>query len=176
MAKSKIITSEIWAEIRTRYQMGDGIREIARSFNIDPSNLQRRLKKEGVVSGELSKVVIEHEREVLKKMAEIPEKVQQLTTPQQQPFVQQVFDKKKEQLSVVNDITDIALKLHKNLLIQVNNLANPANKNGYKPHEAASVLRSLGMSYDTLLKQMGINPDLETNGNTAKELTIKLID
>src|SRR6266550_2705138 len=43
----RIITNATWAEIRTAYASGIGLREIARNMNISPGTVLARAKREG---------------------------------------------------------------------------------------------------------------------------------
>jgi len=155
-----------------RFQIGDALRDIARDYNYDIGNLSRRFKKAGVVQGELQPLLKKQYKKAMDIASAITPAIQRRTTPIQQEGLKKILTKRAEQLLTINEITDVALKLHKNLLIQVNNLAAKGN---YKPHEAASVLRTLGMSYDSLLKQMGIeqsNPDKPPEGEGVKTYEI----
>ncbi len=175
MARKSSLTEEQWADMLNRYQMGDSIRDISRDYNYDSGNLTRRFQKSGAVQGELQQVIKKQFKKAVEQATAITPEIQQITAEIQHEGIKRILDKRGEQLAIVNEVTDIALKLHRNLLAEVSNLANPVNrdKGGYKPHEAAAILRSLGMSYDKLLEQMGIsgedhknpdNPDSSENG------------
>ena len=43
---AKHLSEKIWFEIKTRYQMGDPIRAIARDYNITDGAIHHRIKKE----------------------------------------------------------------------------------------------------------------------------------
>ncbi len=162
MAKAKRLTIEQYAEMKTRYQMGEGIRELAREYSYDAGNLSRRLQKDGAIQGELQQViqakVIEATEEFNEKVTTITTDVQQITTEAQKPFVEKELNKRASQwLGIVEDTTDIALRLNQKLLIEVNNRSRPGAPNGYDPHQSAAILRTLGMTQDKLLEQTGIS-------------------
>lgn len=157
ITKTKRLTEEQYAEMRTRFQMGDSIREIARDFNYDSGNLTRRFKKDGVIHGELQHLINKKALAAAEELKTITADIQQITSPLQHPIIQNKLNERAAKwLGIVEDTTDIALKLNHKLLIEVNNRSKPGIRDGYKPHESAAILRTLGMTHDKLLEQTGI--------------------
>lgn len=178
MTTTKKISPDIWAEMKTAYQMGEGLRAIARRFNYDAANLSRRLKKEGVVQGQLKEVIEQKITTAIDSAKVIDEPIQQITTPQQHKVVSKILNKKLERLTVANEIAELALNLNQNLLTEVYNRANPANRGKsdyYPPHEAIALLRGLGMSYDKLITLLGLKPNDADDPDEPTQLSIELI-
>jgi hypothetical protein len=175
ITKSKPLTPEQYAEMKTRYQMGDAIREIARDFNYDSGNLTRRFKKEGIVQGELQHLIDKKVIAAAESIKTITADIQQITSPLQEPIIQNKLNERAAKwLGIVEDVTDIALKLNKNLLIEVSNRSKPDAKNKYEPHQSAAILRTLGMSHDKLLEQTGISAKSNAGDDSEKAKPVVL--
>lgn len=177
MTKAKVVTKRLteeqYAEMRTRYQMGDAIREIARDFNYDSGNLTRRFKKDGVIQGELQHLINKKAIAAAEDLKTITADIQQITSPLQQPLIQDKLNQRAAQwLGIVENTTDIALKLNRDTLIKVSDRSKDGK---YEPEQTAAILRALGMSHDKLLEQTGISAEAISNpqnGNSKAPIMI----
>lgn len=161
MTKAKIITKRLteqqYAEMCTRYQMGDGIREIARDFNYDPANLQKKFKKDELVQGELLHLIDKKTIVAAESLKTITTDILQITTELQRPMVQHKLNERVAQwLGIVEGTTDIALRLNRDVLAEVSDRSKQDTANRYQPEQTAAILRVLGMTHDKLLEQTGI--------------------
>jgi|GEM_PF-4009259 hypothetical protein len=155
--KAKALTQKRWAEMKTRYQMGDGVREIARDFDYDSGNLTRRLKKEGIKQGELKDIIDKKVVDAAKSIKTITPEICDVTTPAQRPSIQKALDERAaEWLGIVENTTDMALRFNQKILRDTIAQTEPGNQK-YRLHEAAAILRTLGVSQDKLLEQTGIS-------------------
>ena len=168
MAYAKRLTAEQYAEMKTRYQMGDSIYQIAKDFNYDNGNLTRRFNKDGLVQGELQLAVKRKIIDAADSIKEITPELQTITDLEQRPFVENILNKRANHLlELANDFADIAMKLNRNLLAQVHNMSKPNVPNGYKPHESTQILKSLVSTQDILLNQTGVSAKTINSGNST---------
>ncbi len=174
--KAKPLTPDQWAEMCTRYELGGGIREIARDFGCDPGNLAKRFKKDGIVQNALQDVVTEKATETIRELQNFIPDTTEITTittdPQKKLLRTAINTKLASWLSIAEDTTDEAFKLNQQLLGEVKKLSQPGVKDGYKPHEATQVLRSIVSTHGMLLEQTGISavPDSGKGNSKHSEL------
>lgn len=176
VTRTKRLTEEQYAEMRTRFQMGDSIREIAREFNYDSGNLTRRFKKDGVIQGELQHLINKKVLAAAEDLKTITADIQQITSPLQHPIIQNRLNERAAKwLGIVEDNTNIAFRINQKILQQIDEMSEPDYPDGYKPHQSAMVMRTLGVSHDKLLEQTGISAESLMNpdkGNGAGKAVV----
>lgn len=175
MAYSKRLTPQQYAEMKTRYQMGELISVIVKDYNYDVGNLQRRLQKDNVVRGELQALINTKMVAAAEDIKKITPELQAITNELQAPLVKRVLEDQASQwLGIVEHSTDIALKLNRNVLTEVSNRSRPGVANRYQPEQTAAILRVLGMTHDKLLEQTGIKGEnlMRADNKSSKPLVI----
>lgn len=108
MAKPNIVTSEMWAKIKTEYEFGGVINQIARDFSLAHTTILRKAKKEGWVHGQYTKEVSDAKQ--------IFDSVHNSVHKDQQPIVRAKFLSMIERQELINNFIDGAISANlKNL-------------------------------------------------------------
>lgn len=82
------LTAQDWIEIKTRYQLGEKVRDIARDFKYSAGNISTKASKEGWKHEEIKRLVQESANGI-KTFVENSTKLKQITTEDQALLIQQ---------------------------------------------------------------------------------------
>jgi hypothetical protein len=161
------LTKKEWDLIQVEFESGKSNSEIARNYDITEGAIRQRAIKDN-----WNKDL----RENISQVVDSYRGLNQTTRNYEVEQKNKVSDIIKEELSyigVLNDITKIVLKAHKNLAIStVNKLA----KGEYQPHQGAAVFQMQGLNVPNLAKIAGIESikDLDRKNNEDK-ISINII-
>ena len=101
-----------WLEIKTRYQMGDAIRAIARDYNISDGTIHHRIKKENWTQ-ELSAQLFEIQQRI--------KNIEQQIEPSQIPIVEARLSEILQLEKAVNSFIKGAININLRNLKELNN-------------------------------------------------------
>lgn len=97
------LSDKTWVEIKTKYQLGYGLRELAGIFDLSPSTIHSRKEKEGWTQEANAKVI-----ELKQNIAAI----EQVFEKEQLPFVQTEINEMLDLQRQVNSIVRRAVKVN----------------------------------------------------------------
>lgn len=171
---SRKLTIDQWNDIKTRYQLGDAIRVIARDYDIPDSTIHARKNKENWTQ-KLSAQV----SEIKNKITEIEHEIEHA----QLPLVTERIQKEiSDQLAIIKSIQNLdkgALNLHGIILKKT---LSKAQSGELSEREASQIASNMGLSIDKIGARAGLTKEGPTtaiqinNGNTSIELPDNAVD
>ena len=141
------LTKKEWDLIQVEFESGKSNSEIARNYDITEAAIRQKAIKD-----KWTKTLRENISQVVDSYRGLSETTRNYELEQKN----KVSDIIKEELSyigILNDVTKIVLKTHKNLAIMT---SNKLQKGEYQPHQAAAVFQMQGLNVPNLAKLVGI--------------------
>lgn len=111
---AKRLDAKKWLEIKTRYQMGDAIRAIARDYNISDGTIHHKIKKKNW-DQKLSSKLLDIQKEI--------NNIEHMMEPEQMPLVQERLSEILQFQQAINNFVKGAVSLNNRNLQAV--LAEP---------------------------------------------------
>lgn len=141
------LTATEWNEIAVLYKIGEvSIRDIATQFGITHGAIQQRAKRENWERGSLKSVV--------NQLAKQTSQISQLVTPEQVPIIGKIIRDKTELKEIVTNVISASVELQQAI---INGTLIKLSNGIIDELQAARVIQSMGLSFETLAKTSGIN-------------------
>lgn len=151
----KLLTNRDWAKIKTRYQLGERVNDIAADFNYKASNICRKARQEGWTHNELQDVTVarvDKVTEIIDTMVETDKEIKNISNPLQKEYIAEEI-LRRVGLSMLND------KVHKEALELANNVTKQAQKL-VKNNPSGLYVKSEGVNGKTYGKNTEVIKDL----------------
>jgi len=152
------LTKAEWNLIQVEFESGKSNSETARKYGITEAAIRKK-----AIANNWTKTV----RDAIVKVVDSYKDIAQSTRkyePEQKHKVNDIIKEELSHIGIMNDITSIVLKAHKNLAIStVNKLA----KGEYQPHQGAAVFQMQGLNVPNLAKLVGIESIKSPQDNSS---------
>lgn len=164
---AKKLNEQQWTDIKSRYQLGDPIRAIARDYDIPDSTIHAKKNKENWNQNLSAQV-----SELKNKITEIEHSVE----PAQIPLITQRIEADiSEHLAIIKSIQNLdkgALSLH-NIILK--NTISKTKTGEMNEREASGIVAQMGLSVDKVAARAGIGKEQSTTqvniqNNTTMEI------
>ena len=160
------LTIAEWNLIQVEFESGKNNSEIARKYGISEAAIRKKA---------IAKNWTKNVRDAIIKVVDSYKYVSQSTKkyePEQKHKLNDIIKEELSHIGIINDITNIVLKAHKNLAIStINKLA----RGEYEPHQGAAVFQMQGLNVPNLAKIAGIETIKDLDKKDDGKIYINII-
>jgi hypothetical protein len=164
------LTDQQWLDIRTKYELGDGIRAIAREYDIPHGTIQARIKKESWT------------QELANKISDVKTKIQEISQVAKNEQLVAIEQKLHQEIDDVMQIMKTVTNLHKGALnlhgLIVKKTIQQTQNGEMTAREASQILANTGMKVDQIHKAyvpQQPSTAIQINGNNSNSVEVKWV-
>lgn len=168
------LTDKDWLEIKTKYQAGHKLRDIAKEYNYDAGNITKRAKKDGWVHGEIQQEILSKANAV-SDLITSETKIQQKIQQNQTEIVNREVFALAELKNVAKDVQQSMLNLIKLASEQAKNIIenNPSGLHVKSQGDSTSYGRNTEFVKDLIPAMNAANAILGI-GKESKDTNIQI--